>query len=218
MNRSQQGNTLIIVVIALLAVATLGLAVLSAWAYSERSRYKEQTESIVAKAVEENTAEVRQKAAADFAEEAKKPLRPYVGPEAFGTVRFEYPKTWSLYDGGGSGSSELDIYGAPEIVPAAQNPASTFALRVQVVSSAYSDVLRTYQSQQKSGKVKIAPYSLPKTPGIVGSRLDGQLAPQKQGSMVVLPLRDKTLKMWTESDAGKADFDNIILPNTSFVP
>lgn len=219
MKQSQKGSALTIAIMAFLAVGVLALAVLSAWGYSERTKYKDQADQIVAKAVQENTASVQAKDAAAFAEEAKKPLKPYTGPEAYGTVHFEYPKTWSMYNNGNKAStSPVDLYGAVDVVPSIQDQTATFALRVQVVASAYATSLQQFQGLQKAGKVKIAPYSLPKNPGVVGSRVDGQLTPNKQGSMVLLPVRDKTLKLWTESDAGKADFDNIILPSTSFVP
>lgn len=219
MNKSQKGSVLTIAIMAFLGVAVLALAVLSAWGYSERTKYKDQTEQIVAKAVQENTSSVQQKAAATYAEEAKKPLKPFSGPEAYGTVHFEYPKTWSMYNNGNKTSTTpVDLYGAVDVVPSMQDQTVTYALRVQVVSVSYASSVQQFQGLQKAGKLKISPYSLPKNPGIVGSRVDGQLTPSKQGSMVLLPVRDKTLKLWTESDAGKADFDNIILPSASFVP
>jgi len=36
--------------------------------------------------------------------------------------------------------------------------------------------------------------------------------------MILLPLRDKTLKISTESQQFVGDFDNIILANLKFVP
>lgn len=208
-----------IVVIALLAISTIGLAILSAWTYSERTRYKTQSDQIVAKAVSENTVAVQQKAAAQFAEEIKNPLKPYVGPATYGTVRFEYPKTWSIYNNGiANGASPVDLYSSPDVVPSLQDQTASFALRVQVVSTTYSSALQQFQGLQKGGKVKIAPYSLPKNPSVVGSRIDGQITQTKQGSMILLPMRDKTLKIWTEAEASRADFDNIILPSASFVP
>jgi hypothetical protein len=48
--------------------------------------------------------------------------------------------------------------------------------------------------------------------------LSGQIAQQQKGTMVILPLRDKTLEVWTESDAYLSDFKNYVLPNLTFSP
>jgi hypothetical protein len=53
---------------------------------------------------------------------------------------------------------------------------------------------------------------------VVGSRIDGEISQKKQGAMIVMPMRDKTLRLWTESRDYVADFDNIILPGFSFSP
>jgi hypothetical protein len=36
--------------------------------------------------------------------------------------------------------------------------------------------------------------------------------------MVILPLRNTTLKLWTESEQYKGDFNDLILANASFSP
>jgi len=95
---------------------------------------------------------------------------------------------------------------------------SVFSLRVQVVNQSYSSVLNQYSSQVTSKKVTVTPYSLKLVPSIIGSRVVGEITTNKQGVMIVLPLRDKTLKIWTESTQYEGDLDNIILPNFSFSP
>src|SRR5690606_18670298 len=105
-----------------------------------------------------------------------------------------------------------------KFVPAVNNPKNIFALRLEVVSTSYPDVLKQFESQIQAGKVKISAYALPKVPNVNGSRVSGEVATGKQGNMVVLPLRDKTLKVWTESPEFSSDFDNNILANLTFVP
>jgi hypothetical protein len=55
-------------------------------------------------------------------------------------------------------------------------------------------------------------------PKIVGDYVKGQIQSDKQGEMVLLPLRDQTLAIWTESTAFENDFNNIILKNFTFSP
>ncbi len=54
--------------------------------------------------------------------------------------------------------------------------------------------------------------------GATGTRLDGLLEPDREGSMVIFPLRDKTLKISTESKEFEDDFNNIVLQRLTFVP
>jgi hypothetical protein len=64
----------------------------------------------------------------------------------------------------------------------------------------------------------MTPYSLPKLPQVGGMYLTGQISQRQQGTMVLLPLRDKTLEVWTESSAYMNDFTNNVLPNLTFSP
>lgn len=211
-----RGSMATVLAIVLLVVGLIGVGAFAVWAFAGRQDYKNNTEAKIAVAVQANTKKVQAADAISFAEEAKSPLKTYVGPEAFGSVKIVYPKTWSMYAVTGSSSTPVDIYAHPDVVPSVEDDASNFALRVQVVDQKYSTVVQQYVSMQRQGKLTVKPYVLPKVAGVTGARLDGQLTENKKGSLVALPIRDKTLKIWTESDSFSSDFDKIILPNASF--
>lgn len=213
----ERGSVVVIVSMVLLSLFLIGALGFGGWAFMSRQDYKKNVDAKIKVAVAKNTKEVQLKDAADFAEAAKQPLKTYVGPDAYGSVNIQYPKTWSAYVVT-TGGQPLDAYFNPDFVPSSTDQKSVFALRVQIVSSTYSQTLTQFQGLQKQGKVTVAPYALPKTPTQVGVRVDGQLTPTKQGSMVVLPVRDKTLKLWIESNQFTNDFNTIILPNASFSP
>ncbi len=211
-----RGSAATLLTIVLLVVGLIGAAGFAFWAFSERQDYKNNVDAKIAVAVKDNTKKVQAADAITYAEESKNPLKTYVGPEAFGTVNIVYPKTWSVYAVTGNSSTPVNLYAHPDVVPSIDSDISSFALRVQVVEQKYSSVLQQYSSQQKQGKLAVKPYALPKVPGVNGVRLDGQLTQNEQGSMVILPIRDKTLKMWTESTTFVNDFNEKILPNASF--
>lgn len=188
------------------------------WAYSGRQDYKDNVDAKIATAVEANTQKVQAADAKQFAEEAKQPLKTYVGPEAYGSVHISYPKTWSAYVDTTGGSIGLNGYFYPDTVPSITARTSVFALRVQVVQTPYSQAVNQYSGVLKQGKVKVAPYTLPKVPSVVGVRVDGQITQDKQGSIVLLPLRDKTLEISTEANVFLPDFNANILPNATFSP
>lgn len=193
--------------------------VFGGWAYMQMLDYKNHSDAKIAVAVTQaKSAEDTAKDAA-FAEAEKQPLKTYQGPGTYGSVSVSYPKTWSAYVIDTRNSSPyIDGYFHPDAVPDANGQGSVFSLRIQVVQDAYTDVLNGFSSAAKTGSVKVAPYAAPKVPGVVGVRVDGQLTTTKQGSMVILPLRNMTLKIWTESGLFENDFNNNILPNLTFRP
>lgn len=196
----------------------LGTAGFGLWAFSSMQDYKNnvqtKVDAAVAKAVEENSA----KKDAEFAEKEKQPFKTYTGPSAYGSVSLTFPKTWSSYiDESAKGNIAVDGTLNPDYVPGINSGAGV-ALRLQVLNNQYSNTVRTYESSIKGGKAISKPYKSEKVPSAVGLRIDGEFLPQKKGSLVILPLRDKTLLVWTETDKYLGDFDNIILPNINFVP
>lgn len=193
--------------------------VFAAWAYNGRQDYKTNVDAKVSAAVNQATQQESAKKDAEFAETAKNPLKLYQGPEAYGSLAVSYPKTWSGYvDDTGNGSAPVDGYWAPGVVPSTDDQNAIFALRVQVIGQSYSEVLQTITSQQQGGKVSVKAYALPKFPNIVGIEATGQLEDKTTVTMVVLPFRSQTIKIWTEGTQYVNDFNNYVLPNFSFSP
>lgn len=205
---------LILVLLFFLAAAAFGY-----WAFTGRQDYKNNVDQKITAAVTQAISTEDAKKDAQFAQDAKQPLKTYSGPEQYGAVQLSFPKTWSGYvDDTGNGAAVVDGYFYPGTVPALNDQNSSFALRLQVVSQSYADVMRAYSSYVTAGKGTINPYALPKLPKVVGVRIDGQIANQKQGSLVILPLRDKTVEIWTEAPSFVPDFNSNILPNFTFSP
>jgi hypothetical protein len=199
-------------------VLLIGVAVFGVWAFGSRQDYKDNVDAKIATAVA--AAKVAEDKVKDtqFAEESKNPLKTYTGPAAYGSITINYPRTWSGYVSDSTNNDPyVDGYFSPNVVPDTQDQNSNFALRVQVTSQSYSDSLQQYQNIN-DGSVSIQPYALAKVPTIVGVIVTGKVEPDRQGVMVILPLRNTTLKLWTESASFKNDFNNIILPNASFSP
>src|SRR5688572_6627477 len=80
-----------LVVVTILLVVSLGFGI---WAFSVGQDYKNNSDQKAAAAAEEAKATTQAEDAAKYAEEAKNPVKSFVGPADFGGVTFEYPKTW----------------------------------------------------------------------------------------------------------------------------
>lgn len=196
----------------------VGFIIFSAWAYTGRQDYKNNSDQKVAAAVEIAREEEAALKDAQFAEAVKYPFKEYNGPEPYGSVQVVYPKTWSAVVSETDKTMPVEGYFHPDYIPGLDSGAA-FALRIRVIDKSYADSLKSYDAAAKRNKVKAVPYSLPKVPEVSGSRLEGEIDKySKNGSMVLLPLRDKTLEITTLSSDYVKDFDSIILENLSFVP
>lgn len=217
-NHDEEGSIGLLIALGVLIVLFVSAAVFGIWSYASRQDYKHNSDQKAAAAVAIAIKQEDTKKDADFVEKEKNPLRTYTGPETYGKLIIKYPKTWSAaVDEGGNGGIAINGYLHPDFVPGLQSN-TNFALRVQIVQVSYDNVLKQYDSPVRSGLAKVSPYVAPKVAGITGARIDGQIDSQKKGSLVLLPLRDKTIKIWTESDQFFGDFNNIILANLTFIP
>lgn len=216
----QRGGINVLLLPLLLAILLLfGAIGFGYWAFTGRQDYKNNTDQKIAVAVQAANQQLTTKLNAQFAQAGKSPYNTYSGPQAFGSLVIKYPRTWSAYVAEqDQGSTPIDAYFYPGTVPDITNDTNTFALRVQVMQQSFSDTLQQYQSEVQAGQATVKPYFLPNVPRIVGDYVKGQVQSNKEGEMVLLPLRDQTLAIWTESTAFENDFNNIILKNFTFSP
>lgn len=214
------GINALLVPLILMVVLFAGATGFALWAFGSREDYKNNSDqkavALATKAVEEADA----KSAVLYAEKEKQPYDTFTGDPKYGTVRVKFPKTWSAYvvqterD-----SNPIRGYFHPSIVPDVSDQKNAFALRVEMSQTNYDESIRQYASMIEQGKATIKPVTLAKVPGVVGSRVEGQITSTKQGTMVIFPVRNMTLKVWTEDNQNfRADFDAHILPNLEFIP
>ena len=211
---NQRGGLLVpLIIISGLLVGSLAFGF---WAYAGRQDYKNNADAKVTEAVASAEEALAAKKDAEFAEQSKSPYATFQGPAAYGTLKIAHPKTWSVYVNEKDNSSQpLDGFMHPGYVPAGNEV--NFALRFQVVGQSYDQVLKSFDSSVRQGRVQAAAYRLPQVSSALGTKLQGEIISKKQGVLVVLPLRDKTVKIWTEGSEYRGDFDKI-LQEFTFIP
>ena len=219
--KDQNGSVASFVLIFVLALAFLGAAVFGGWAYTSRQDYKDNSDKKAAAAVEQAKQTQEADLQKQFDEKEKLPTKTYRGSTTYGTVTFTYPKTWSAYVDETSSSEPINGYFHPDIVPGLQSKAA-YALRVELVNTDYSSVVKQHDSQVKDGSAKAGVYLPPKMVDVTnvqpGLKLDGALDQDTNGSMVIIKVRDKTLQIYTESNDYLSDFTNTVLASLSFAP
>lgn len=210
------------IILSIIVISTLAFAL---WAYSGRQDFKNNVDQKISAATTKAKKGQVEEDNKRFAEELKNPLKTYTGPSDYGSLSIQYPKTWSGYlaSNGLSSGAIMDMYFHPDIIPplGGQGTArSAVALRVQVLNQTYSQAINPLKmrSEQEQAQVIAEPYALPKMPSQAGILFRGQLTNDLNGLEIYIPLRDKTIKIGTDTDQYLADFNNYILPNISFEP
>ena len=196
-----------LVAIVLLSIAMVGFGGLAVWAYINYSEQKYNVDGKIALAVAAAEKKQADTDEAKFVEREKEPNRQFAGPDDYGRLTFNYPKTWSVYvardvQKGGN----YEAYLNPVTVP----PVSTtqqFALRVTIEENDYDTVLKNYQARVKTGKLKT---SAVRANEHDGTRIEGEFTENIRGTAVVYKIRDKTITVRTDADTFKPDFEKLI--------
>lgn len=216
----KKGMNILLIPLILSVLILLGAIGFGIWAFMGMQDYKNNVEPKISHAVELAKQETATQKDKEFVEKEKIPTRKYTAGQTAGNLTIEYPKTWSAFvDESSNGTTIVNGYFHPGYVPAITS-GTDFALRVEVVSQSYDQVVKQFESKAKNGKVRISAYKAPKMgEGQVGVRVDGEINVGQQDSMVIFPLRDKTIRVSTESaQTFLGDFDSIVLANLTFVP
>lgn len=202
-------NVLLLTTISL-AVLAVGFAALAVWAYMNYTDQKTNVDGKITSAVA-----VAKKAQADsdeakFIARDKEPNRQFVGPDDYGRLTFDYPKTWSVYVDKdiSTGGTTYAAYLNPKSVPSVGGAATTqYALRVTIESKDYDKVVATYEALVKTGALRSSAVSVN---GNNGTRIDGNFTKDIRGSAVIYKIRDKTVTLRTDADTFKPDFETLI--------
>lgn len=193
--------------IVLLSVAVAGLGALSVWAYVNYDEQKTNVDGKIALATETAKKEQADQDEAKFLEREKEPNRQFAGPDDYGRLTFDYPKTWSVYvardvSQGGSYQAFLNPITVPTVSERQQ-----FALRVTIEEKEYDEVIKSYQPRVKLGKLKTSAVS---ANGHDGTRIEGEFTTDIRGAAVIYKIRDKTVTIRTDADTFKPDFEKLI--------
>lgn len=204
-----------------LLIASLLLGLLAAgfaggfiWAYSNYVDQRDNVNDKVAAAME--TAKKEQSEVDDkkLVEALKQPYTQLIGPDDFGRVTLNYPKTWSLYIAQNGSGNSYEAYLHPGGVQAV-SASQAYAARVVINSTAYETAVSSYSAAVKKGDLKSAPITVGNFTGV---RLDGKFSATRTGSAVIFKVRDKTLTIATDSTAYSQDFNDVIIKSLNFNP
>jgi len=199
------GSMIAIIGLVVLVLATGSMAI---WAYVNYTEQKSNVDGKINLAVAEAKKVQADEDEAKFAEREKEPNRQFVGPDDYGRLTFDYPKTWSVFEATdiSSRGGDYEAYLNPITVPPL-GARQQFALRVTIEEKDYDQVVKSYEELVKKGDLRNTPTS---ANGHNGTRLDGSFSKDIRGSAVIYKLRDKTVTLRTDADTFKPDFEKLI--------
>lgn len=190
-----------------LIILLLGAGSAAIWAYVNYTEQKTNVDTKIQAAVADAKKAEDDAEEAKFAEREKEPNRQFAGPDDYGRLTFDYPKTWSVYVAkDGSTSDGFQAYLNPVTVPPVI-ASQQYSLRVTIEQQDYDQVVKSYQLLVQKGDLKSSATS---SNGNSGTRLDGNFTKNLRGAAVIYKIRDKTVIVQTDADTFKPDFENII--------
>lgn len=203
-------------------------------AYNEHNNYSNNSVDIIDAAAVSAQADQRSKNI-QIIDEAKKgvvidgrvnPVKfaYFQAPERLANLKFEYPRTWSIFiKNDATAATDNSRFDAFFDIGAVQ-PTTTsrpHALRLSIVDRSYENTLSDYRARVNSGDLIAIPYVVSghvTDSDFFGMRLDGIIEDGISGTLIILPLRDKTIMLRNEVAEATTDFEDIVLPSLDFIP
>lgn len=195
---------IILVITALVAVVFIGLYIHKYIQWNEVSTdVNSQIEQAVAVAIAENTTKMEE----EFIEREKNPYRDFMGPEDYGSLSFQYPRTWSVYIASDAvNGGDFAAYLNPtQVEPVSLD--SINALRVTIRNSPFDTVARAYENYVTNGKLS---FSTRNVGGVLANLYTGTLPNNLQGAVVIFKLRDKTVVLQTDAEIFLQEFYTLL--------
>ena len=198
--KSSLGLVIAMIITSLIAALFIGLFV---WMYLQwdaaHTDVQGQIDKAVAIAVNEKATELE----TEFAEREKYPYKTFAGPADYGSLTFEYPKTWSVYvEKDASNGGDYVAYFNPATVPAVSNN-TIYALRVTISTKSFDNVVSAYQKNVEKGDLSVSVRELENGSA---NLYQGTVAKDRRGLVAVIKIRDKTAVIRTDSELFRDDF------------
>lgn len=213
-----------------MVVVTLGLAGMSIYLYIEKDSAKAVVDAKVGEAVAVARADKLAEGQQEFDDYLAQKTRTFESSSNFGSVKFEYPKEWSVYNDidGGKDTSTYTAYFSPGVIaPVVKEHAFLHALEVRIYKATFDTVRDEYKHQIEDGLVKIEDFVLTNEyalsenkSGIKGQKVTGYILYKNEinyGTMVQFEIRDKILQLYSMQPEHSDVFSNTVLKTLRWV-
>ena len=211
--QTQKNRSILWIIITIISGLTaLTFIILFIWMYGKWNDADTNVQGQINSAVAIARSEATEKAEREFEEREKNPYKIFSGPADLGSLTFEYPKTWSLYEEeDASTNNDFSAYLNPDKVPPV-NSENPIALRVMILNESYDSYIQSYQSKVEDGSMTL---TVSPVGGTNANIYKGKLDNDFQGIAAILKIRDKTVVIQTDALLYENEF-NYILSTVSY--
>lgn len=197
-------ETIMIIVLSLVSAIFIGLFI---WKYIEWDTVKTDVDGQVDAAVAEAVSASEEKMEAEFAEREKYPYRTFTGPVDYGSLSFEFPKTWNVYIASdASNGGDFVAYLNPSEVYAVSTTTIN-ALRVTITDTPFENAVKSYDGALKNGTMTVETRS-------IGSSVEniyrGELSKSMRGAVTLIKIRDKTVYLQTDAEIFLEEYEKLL--------
>ena len=200
-------ETIILVAVCLIAAGAIVIAVIFFMRYNELSENYDadlNTQIAAARLEEQEAAQKR------LNEKLKEPYQEFRGPADYGSISFQYPKTWSVYvDKESNGNGDFVAYFQPNQVPPVSDKDSRYALRFVIYDRQFDNVTKPFLDSVKNGKLKSQTFTAANN-AISGTRYEGEIEKGINGTFVAFKVNDKTAILRTDTNVLMEDYERIL--------
>ena len=207
-------KTIAIIALSLTLVTFIGLFL---WMYTEYNTVMTDVVGQIAKAVTKATDENTTYLEEQFAEREKSPYLTFAGPADYGSLTFEYPRTWSVYIASDAANGEdFEAYLNPVQVNTVSNEVIN-AVRVKILNKSFDNVSADYQPSLEAGRdgspppMRLESTTIGQNNDIVASKYIGIIPDTEfNGYVYLFKLRDKTVLLQSDSVLFEGDFNTLL--------
>jgi hypothetical protein len=200
-------ETIILVFVCLIAAAAIVFAVMFYMQYNDlQADYDSKLASEVA-AAEKNQKEIDEK---DFMDREKLPNYSFTGPSDYGSISFQYPKTWSVYiHSDGTQNSDFEAYFSPKFVNPIDDEKSRYALRFIIRNEPSDEVMREYNTKVLDGDMTSKIFNADRN-RISGNIYEGTIEEGMVGIVFVFKVNNMTGILRTDAETFRKDFEALV--------
>ena len=200
-----------IIVLSLLAVTFIGLFI---WMMLERNEAQSDLDGKINAAVLAAKDEQSKSDRTKCQQEKEYPYMTFVGPEDYGRLSFQYPKTWSVYiDKPATTGGDFNAYMNPIQVDAVSENTIN-ALRVTILNKSFETVTQEYQRivDRRESNLTVRSIVIGPTDNQITANIYEGTIPNTElsGYIVTFKIRDKTAILQTDSVLFKDAFDKLL--------
>lgn len=153
-----------------------------------------------------------------YTEEKNSDFRTYTAPDYAGQFRVNVPKSWSIEVTPNDGSNTLSALSSPDYV---ENKLEKYPLRFALINKKIDEVKKPFDALTKEKDPKKRKLNVEEitVSGIQGYKYTGQISSKiPNGTLVLIPLRDKTFSIQTDDNDQYLTVYNSIVANLGLNP